>query len=201
MKQLFLLLLACTSLQAVRSQDWSGNIYVIGKIYPGFYVTNEGDTVNGYFYHGNQTGNQKNCLFYTNETDRKPTKTFGTDDIKSYKVGDKLYRSIHFSGGLFPKPLRFNLVVKDGAITEYVFYAEDGSGSSEPVFHKPHDPDFEKPITTAYFGLSYAKKMSKYVADYADLSEKVANKEKGYGVLALQAVIAEYNDWYAKQKK
>ncbi|MCX6317100.1 MAG: hypothetical protein NTW29_07405 [Bacteroidetes bacterium] len=196
-------LLVCLFAMGLQSsaQDWTGQVYQVGKIYPGYYVKNSNDTVYGYFQHGTQAGNQKKCFFYTNEMDRKPSAEFKPEDIKSYKVADKLYRSINYSGGLMAKPLRFNLVTKDGAITEYVFYSEDGNATPEPVYHKPHDPENSKPISITYFGLAFAKKLGGYLADYPELSAKVTGKEKGYGMLNLQAIIAEYNDWYAAKHK
>lgn len=202
MKKIVLTAAFLFCLVSVQAQpDWSGRIYMVGRIYPGFYVTNANDTVFGYFEHGTQAGNQKKCSFYTNEMDKKPAKEFRPEDIKSYKVADKLYRSINFSGGLTAKPLRFNLVTKDGGITEYVFYSEDGAATAEPVFHKAHDPENNKPVQISYFGLGYAKKLSAYLADYPELANKVSGKEKGYGVLNLLAIIDEYNVWYAAKKK
>jgi len=195
------LCLSAVNAQPNEGPDWSGKVYVIGKIYPGFYVTNANDTVYGYFQHGTQAGNQKKCSFYTNEMDRKPTSEFKPDDLKSYKVGDKLYRSINFSGGLNNKALRFNLVTKDGGITEYVFYSEDGNATPEPVFHKPHDASNSKPLQMGYFALGFAKKVAEYVSDYPALAAKVSGKEKGYGMLNLLAIFDEYNAWYAAKKK
>lgn len=195
---IFFLFFAAATTQA---QDWTGQIYQVGKIYPGFYVTNANDTVQGYFMHGTQAGNQKKCSFYTNEMDRKPSKEFKPEDIKSYKVADKLYRTINFSGGLNNKALRFNLVTKDGGITQYVFYSEDGSATAEPVFHKPNDANNNKPLQMGYFALGFAKKLGEYVSDYPELAAKVTGKEKGYGMLNLLAIIDEYNEWYAKKGK
>ncbi len=124
MKKLFVLILLALPF-AMQAQDWSGDVYKIGRIYPGFYITNSGDTIEGYFKHGDQVDNQKRCSYYQNETDKKPTQVFKPEDIKGYKVGDKMYHSIHFSGGLTAKPLRFNLVTKEGAITISVFYDEN----------------------------------------------------------------------------
>lgn len=183
------------------SQDWSGNVYKVGKIYPGYYVTNTGDTVEGYFYHGNQVENQRTCKYYKNEMDTKPSGTYKPEDIKAYKVADKVYRSINYSGGLFAKPLRFNLVVNDGAITEFIFYSEDGTTDTKSVLHKPHDPENSQPVEFSSFTLKFAKKMSEYVADYTELSKKIAEKADGYGYLKIYEIIKEYNEWYANNKK
>jgi len=201
MKRIVMLFVLVVTVLGANAQDWSGAVYKIGKIYPGYYVTNSNDTVNGYFYHDDQKGNQKKCRFYTNEMDKKPASEFKPEDIKSYKVADKLYRTLNYSGGLLKKPLRFLLVTKDGAITEFVFYSEDAAATAEGVFHKPFDPLHSDPITYGYFALGFAKKLSDYISDYPALSQKVADKEKGYGVLNLLAIIAEYNEWYAAKKK
>lgn len=198
-KAIFTFLILLISTLNVEAQDWSGKVYQVGKIYPGYYVTNGGDTVEGYFYHGTQTSNQKNCHYYKNETDAKPASKFGPEDIKAYKVADKVYRSIHYSGGLLAKPLRFNLVTNDGAITEFIFYDEMGTGETKMVYHKPHDANNAQPVELQSFGLKFAKKMSEYVADYAELSKKVADKEDGYGMLKILDIIKEYNEWYAKK--
>ena len=89
-----ILIVLCLTLVVAKAQpkdpDWSETVYKIGKIYPGFYVTNTNDTIHGYFLHDDKKGNQKKCRFYTNEMDKKPTAEFKPEDIKSYKVADKL---------------------------------------------------------------------------------------------------------------
>jgi hypothetical protein len=42
--------------------------------------------------------------------------------------------------------------------------------------------------------------MAAFVADDEELSKKVADKEKGYGMLQIDKVIAEYNAWYNSKK-
>jgi hypothetical protein len=199
MKKFVLLIsISCMAI-AAKAQDWTGAVYRVGMIYPGFYVTNSNDTVNGYFYHGTQAGNQKKCIFYVNEMDKRPKAEFSPEDIKSYKVGDKLYRTLNYSGGLMKKPLRFLLVTKDGAITQLTFYSEDGNATAEGIFHKPKDPSHSDPVTYSYFALGFAKKLSDYISDYPELSAKVSGKEKGYGMLNLLAIIDEFNAWYASK--
>ncbi len=83
----------------------------IGRIYPGLYITNNGDTIEGYFKHGDQVDNQKRCSYYQNETDKKPTQVFKPEDIKRIQSGRQNVPLYPFqSGGLTAKPLRFNLV-------------------------------------------------------------------------------------------
>lgn len=205
MKKTVLLFLLCVVFIRVSAQryepDWSQNVYKYGKIYPGFYVTNANDTVYGYFMHDNPKGHQKKARFYTNEMDKKPAKEFEPEDLKSYKVGDKLYRTLQYSGGILKKPLRFLLVTNDGAVTEYVFYSEDGEMAPQPVFHKPFDRSNDEPVTLSSFALGFAKKLSEYLSDNTALAAKISGKEKGYGVLNILAIIDEYNAWYAGKQK
>lgn len=195
----YLLVMTVLCLSAT-AQDWSGDVYRIGKIYPGYYVTMKGDTVQGYFYHGNQAGNQKECRYYVQETDKKPKAVFKPGDIKAWKVGDKEYHAIHYSGGLTKKPLRFNLVIVPGAITQYNFYAESGPpGEPDVVFFKHNDPQNPDPFAIDKFALRFSKNMSELVHDHKELAGKVAAKDKGYGLIYLERIIAEYNEWHAAQ--
>src|SRR3989344_5227784 len=176
MKKMIMMALTVFSVCALFGQDWSGAVYKIGKKYPGYYVTNAGDTVNGYFLHGTKQQNQLRCDFYKIETDPEPDEKFFPEDIKSYKVGGKLYRTINYSGGLLKKPLRFVLVIKDGGITQFTFYSEDPTTPTEEktVFYKANDPENPDPIEYQSLMLGFAKKMSAFVADYEELSTKIA---------------------------
>jgi hypothetical protein len=196
MRLLVVILMVVVSSVSVFGQDWSGETYKYNKIYAGYYVTLAGDTINGYLRHGDKVKNQKNCEFFENEMDRKPLHKFSPKDISAYTVGDKVYRSVNYSGGLMSKPLRFNLVLRDGPITEYIFYSEDGTAEERGFFHKPHDPRNSDPKQLSDFSLKFSKKMSDYVEDYPELAEKVRNKDKGYGLIRILDIIEEYNTWY-----
>ena len=186
------------------AQDWTETNFKHNNIYEGWYVKNTGDTVKGFFRYGYKAENQKKCDFYELDPasgQKKFKESFKPEDIKSFMVGDKLYRSIHYSGGLMAKPLRFCLVTHDGPICEYVFYSEGTAAEDKTVYHKAHDPNNNEPKELQYFGIGFAKKMAEYVSDYVELSKKIADKEKGYGMLKILDIIKEYNDWYLAQKK
>jgi hypothetical protein len=178
----------------------------VGRKYAGYYVTLKGDTVKGFLRYGNNYEAQKKCNYYLNENDNEGAQSFKPEDIASYFVGDRLYRSIHYSGGLMEKPLRFNLCEKDGEIAQYTFYDEDGARNTDgspkttTLFLKAHDPANTKPVTVADLGIGYAKKMSAFIADDEELAKKVADKEKGYGMTKMFDVIDEYNTRYAARK-
>jgi hypothetical protein len=186
----------------IYAQDWSFAVFKYKSVYPGYYISAKGDTVKGFLQYGDKVDNQTKCVFY--DSDQKTNRqTFSPDDIKGFCVGDKVYRSIHYSGGLLSKPLRFVLIKTDGPITEFIFYPEYGlaSGDDKTVFYKANDPNNTDVRELQYFGMGFAKKMAAFVSDDSELSEKVANKEKGYGLLKTQDIIDEYNKWYLAQHK
>ena len=191
------------------AQDWSSDVYKGGELYPGYIVDASGKKTEGYIKYQNRYTMQNEVLFYTDKDDKKSKQDLKTKDLKEYMVADKLYHCINYSGGLSGSAIRANLVVEDGCITQYVWYnraenwaiMQKGANETEEefmermypsvmVFMKPGD---EKPRSLDYFGMKFADKMSEYVGDNKELAKKVADKEKGYGMLNILPIIQEYN--------
>jgi hypothetical protein len=211
------LLFICGCLSAttmIAQNDWSGKTYKYYSLYPGYVVTLTNDTIQGYIEHGDRTMNQDKAVYYSDINNRKTKKVYKPEDLKGYMVGDKVYRSIHWSGGLLEKPLKFNLLVQDGAITQYHFYTKDEGYVVQVRSKDETDAEYDaricqtqmvfqkndgKPFAETSLGLGFAKKMAEIVADYPELSTKVKNKEKGYGMLNLLTIIDEYNVWAAQK--
>jgi len=203
------------------SADWSPELYRVGKMYPGYIIKLDGDTVQGFIkadsrcsIGGIGSSNQNSAAFYLNETDKKPVEKYKPGEIKGYKVADKVYESITYSGGLMKKP-NFNIVVSDGKIRVYEWYStvenymslHQQSGESwqdydnrcyetKTLFAK--DPT--EPIELGMLGMQFAKKMPELISDNAEMAKKVADKEKGYKFIDMFAVVEEYNKWAAAQK-
>ena len=51
----------------------------------------------------------------------------------------------------------------------------------------------EKAINTQNFIMGYADKMADLVKDDQELAAKIKNKEKGYSLLNIEAIVDEYN--------
>lgn len=203
------------------SVDWSPEIYKKGKKYPGYIISLDGDTTKGFIKAGSRCAagglgwsNQNRAEFYLKESDKKPVDKYKPAELKGYKVADKEYESIAYSGGLLKKP-NFNLIVKDGAIRMYEWYAtvdnfatvRKQSGESWADFNaRRYETNLivakkgEKPIEYGMLGLQFAKKMPPLVADNEEMASKISNKEKGYKMLNLFKVIDEYNAWAAANK-
>ena len=192
------------------AQDWSTDVYKYGTLYPGYVIDEDGKKTEGFIKYQNRYSLQNDLLFYTDKDNKKSKVKYKTQDLTEYMVADKLYHVIHYSGGLLKKPLRGNLVVNDGCITEYVWYdrADDhlqmrktgGETDNEfldrkyppsQLFLKDGEEEVKKP---AKFLLKFSEKMAEWIADDLDLAGKVAAKEKGYKMLNLLQIIDEYNE-------
>lgn len=201
--------------------DWNPQNYQVGNLYPGYVITLQGDTVRGFLKAGSRcaidgvgASNQNTAVFYTNQADKKPAAKYKPEDIKGYRIADKVYESINYSGGLFKKA-NFNLVVEDGVIRTYEWYATVenyalvrrwSNESWEEFDARRFDikliiaKDPKEPIDFSMLGLSFAKKMPELISDNEEMAQKVANKEKGYTFLNLFEVIREYNSWAETNK-
>lgn len=207
-KGLLLALIAFMGMTA-SAQDWSSDVYKIGEEYPGYIIDTKGKKTEGFIKYRTRYSMQNEVHFFTEKGNKKTKVKFKAADLKEYMVADKLYHCINYSGGLMAKPIKANLVVKEGCIMEYVWYdradnfmtMQRTSGESDEdfyarmyprstVYYKPGD---DKPVTTDYFALKFAKKMAEYVASNKELSAKVAAKEKGYKMLSILSIIEEYN--------
>ena len=188
------------------SQDWSGDVYQVGKVYPGYIIKTKGDTMQGYIEaqprgSKNDLGNsnQNRVIFYKDKDNKKSKVIYKPDSVKEYMVAEKVYKAIHYSGGLTSKPLSFVLRTKTGCISSFVWYnckqyylnTNDCDWQGVELLQKNND----KPVEQSSFALNFAKKMSDYVSDDADLAKKLLNKDKGYGALKMLDIIDEYNTW------
>jgi hypothetical protein len=204
------ILLACIvmifAVNGSKAQDWKA--YNFYQPYPGYIINPGGDTTRGYVVHGDRVGSQNKVVFYTDVNDKKSKKEYKPSDLKGYGVGDKNYRSINYSGGLFAKPLNFVLVRNAGKITEFAHYTKDEGFiiqvrkagetdhqyderiSKEETIFKKGDED---PIRLSSFLLSFKKNMAKLISDNPTLYAKVENGDKGYGKLNVLDIIKEYN--------
>ena len=194
------LVAAISVLSASAQTGWDWNIYKYKTPYPGYIVKLSGDTINGYIVLMGPTENQEKVTFLPTENDYKNKTVYKGEDLKGFKVADKEYRSIHYSGGLTSKPIRFVMVNVPGRITRFIWY------TNNDVTRKIDDTEIfakadETPFDASKFGLKFAKFWSETLADYPELSKKVADKQKGYTLLDMYAFIEEYNKWWNENHK
>lgn len=192
MRKLFYALLAVT-IFAFKVNAQSVKLNLEHAISPGTITTTDDQTIKGYIENQGSRDNQKQCLFYTDYNDRRTRKVYKPSELKGYTIENYQYKSLNYSGNIsFIKSSNRNFlyVVKPGAITTCVYLIER---DEQPVWQKGD----EEPVSNASMLFSFKKNVLKLVGDYPELAAKIENKEKGYGLLNLQAIIDEYNAWYA----
>jgi len=207
-KKVFLWAISLMFLTNIFAQDWSSSIYNVGKLYPGYIIKNDGTKIEGYIeaqYRASNgpigSSNQDKVIFFTDPKNKKTKIAYKPEDLKGYKIADKVYKTMNYSGGLLAKPLRFLLLVNDGHIARYAWYDQNGyEGINIPKFDEKLilQKGDEKPVELSSFTLGFAKKMSEFVSDYKEQADKITNKDKGYGLLKIYDIIDEYNAWYLK---
>ena len=197
-----------TLASGMMAQDWSTDVYKMGEQYPGYVITEDGKKIEGFIKYQNRYTMQNEVLFFAEKGNRKSKTKYATKDLKEYKVADKLYHCINYSGGLLKKPIRANLVVQEGCITQYVWYNRADNYAVMQKSSSETDEEFMNrlyPSTTILMKqgtkepkdigkfLRFAEKMSEFLSDNQEIAAKVRNKEKGYGLLRMFEIIEEYN--------
>lgn len=191
------------------AQNWNTDLFKYGELYEGYVITAAGERIEGFIRYDDRYSMQNDIVFFKDKADKKNKVKYQSQDLLEYKVADKLYHCIHYSGGLLAKPVRGNLVVREGCITEYVWYnrADNyavmtrGASESEEAFYTRMYPpvtvykrkDQEDVRSLDYFALKFASKMAEFISDNAEIAAKVTAKEKGYGILNILDIIDEYN--------
>jgi hypothetical protein len=173
------------------SQPLCAQNYSVGQFYEGHIINADGSTTQGFIIYGAMLDMKMNVVFYTDKTNKKTKKKYSPKDIKGFKVGAEEYRSIKW--GAIIKQQVFALVVAKGHVTTYNI-AEQGQDGKVEYQMGLQKGDAET-IGMLRF-LRFAEEMSEYLSDYEELSAKIKNKEKGYRLLEMEAILREYNEWY-----
>lgn len=178
------------------TNDVAAQDYRVNSFYEGYVVKKDGSRLEGFILYGTMEQNKGLAVFYTDKNNRKTKQKFKTKDIAGYKVGSEEYISVTYRSVL--KQRVFAKVESKGQIM-VLSVAEPGENGawSYNMALKKGDEDA---IGTARF-INFAKQMSQYISDYEALATKVKNKEKGYRLLAMLDIIAQYNEWYEENNK
>jgi len=184
-----------------------------GSVVPGFIITMQGDTVKGFLLNINLWMNQHMTFFYTSPDDKEGRIKYKPKEIKAYQVGNRFYESMKYPFSFSIYPYNFILRKVDGPIKYYVwYYNEDRAKLMSPdismaeltkafvfaedelwkeEFARKGDGELTK--FDFKFLMKFAKNMSDYIKDDAELAQKVLNKTKGYQGIDIEKIVREYN--------
>ncbi|MGB0861585.1 MAG: hypothetical protein ACPG19_14305 [Saprospiraceae bacterium] len=195
LKLLTVFLLLFTFSNNVKAQ----NDYRVGELYEGYIIKKDNSREEGYIIYQNPLQRREKVIFYKNKNDKRSSKKYKPKELNGYKVGSIEFRTIKYKM-LMIKMTIFAEIVTKGHIT--VFNVANNYDeikreyNSEMILQKGDD----EAVSSSKF-LRFSKKMSAYIKDHKELAKKVKNKEKGYRLLSMLAIIKEYNEWYETQNK
>ncbi|MFT5859633.1 MAG: hypothetical protein ACI865_001737 [Flavobacteriaceae bacterium] len=194
-----------------QAQDWSSDTYIYGKQYVGYVIDTDGERIDGFIKYRNRAIMQEEVIFYREKDNTSTKKKYLVADLKEYKVADKLYHCIPYSGNSGGQSVRGNLVMDDaGCIKSYKWYTMASGYKSMKKRPDESSEDYGKRkfpaqkvyfkstdgigVTKAFFDDGFNKKMAEYVADNKELSKKVKSKASGYDARGFMKIIKEFNE-------
>lgn len=187
-----------------------------GKVYPGFIITLDGDTIKGHLLNINLWLNQHMTFLYENPEDPEGRVKYKAGEIKAYQVGSRYYESMDYTFAYSTRTQNFILRKVEGPVSLYIWYYDEDRGKLlspdislaelakaylfdekdlwSSAFGKRGNGEFTE-LTSVKFLMKFAKNMSAYVSGNPDLAKKVLDKTPGYqGTIGgIENIIREYN--------
>ena len=196
---------------SLHAQDWSADTYTYGEQYEGYVIDMNGDRSDGFIKYRNRAIMQEEVIFYREKDNTSTKKKYLASDLAEYKVGDKLYHCIPYSGNAGGQSVQANLVISDaGCIKTYKWYNRASGyksmkkrpGESSEDFGKrkfPSEKVYFKStdgmgVTQSFFDDNFNKKMAEYISDNKVLSKKVKSKSNGYDARGFMKIVNEFNE-------
>ncbi len=180
-------------------------------IYPGYVITNSGDTLRGYIQFESASANQLEVTYYSSMNLEETRYTYKPGDIKGYKLLSYTFVSVPFSGKYCSRKKTFMHRTIDGPITLFKWYYIEKQQYFEDIDISGYNPDpsyelvykvqlfaqkfGEKPVNlnSTKFEIRFRIVMSKYVLECLELAKKIEKKKKGYTHDHIERIIREYN--------
>ncbi len=210
------LLSICVILSAYSSYAQNFNDTEIGNSFKGLRITETYDTLKGtiklfpqWIMQGDQRERQK--LYDLNYAGTKNYSAINFETLTNYNPDNTVYYELENSTRWLSTRF-FNLkapddpkrkggatflhVMEEGPISYFDYILIDGS--TPPATEVKAFLQLPNGEAVDFSGmlLGFKNKMSGYVKDFPELSAKIANKEKGYGITNINRIVREYNTWY-----
>lgn len=214
---LFFSIALLVSAKNAYSQTDTTNIK-LETIYPGYVITIENDTINGFIKLTDKTKNQTKVLFYNSPDDPEPVMKFKPKELIAYRVGPRYYESFKFQPEEEANAHYFFLREVNGAIKVFKWYRPPDnqsrlrfqvkkdkstkfgfvSGEEDLVSQSIAIKLGGSPVNLASrkFQTNFRKHMGALVEEDPDLVEKISNKEFGYTFDYMENIINEFNYFY-----
>lgn len=208
-----LLAIVTFSTMALNAQDFGIEAFRGGEYYAGYVMDLNGKKTEGYIRFSDRVSIQSKVVFYLDKNNKKTKIKYNSKDLKEYKLADRLYRCVPYSGEM-GKSTRGLYLIEDKCIEKYMFYELKQSEKSIDKRDTESMEEYKARIYPSwvvykkkgtnlvkgeeYYLIGFVKKMLALIGDNAALSAKISNKEKGYKALSgdgtIEKIINEYND-------
>lgn len=184
MKNIFLI--SCLLVMGFTAFAQESN-YKLFEFYEGYIIKKDGSRERGYIQYIDESDRYEKVVYRKELKGKK--QRFKPKDIGGYKVADVVYHAVQYEDIPF-KNSKFLILEKEGCLNQYYYrQLNDGAWSTEVIIKND-----EKAVSTQKFILGFSKKMAEMIKDNTELAAKVSNKEKGYGLFHIDAIIDEYNE-------
>jgi len=164
----------------------------------GYYVTNKGDTINGYIKKLKATSSC-NRIKFKKDNDSRPIE-FYPEDIISYKRGGNIFISKNISDDEFSSKYFLYLTVK-GELSQYKRwkkrYYKGVNGETKKQVDEINYLELRgKPIFRVR-KINFRESVSLYLSDNKCLADKIMKKE----LRSIRLIVNEYNHWHKNRKE
>lgn len=178
----------------------------------GWYITLDGDTVHGYIFLSNQIDNQNHFDFSKVNQGGQDQKKLDGSMAKGYRVKDRVYEALHVESNI-NSSLTFIRRIEHGRVSLFTWFNIPVSGGlNDAGYVRPITVTDEKFHETVYIlrvggsnaflcppANKFDEEMSKVFADDKELSNKIADKLRGYRRQDLISIVQEYNAWFVSR--
>lgn len=179
----FLLVFGLSTALSAQEDPYETNVF-----YDGYIVHKDGTKERGFIQYLYEADRYEKVVFRKEQGGKKLK--YKTKDLDGYMVAEKTYKAVEYDD-VIGKGRKFLAVDKEGCINVYYYTQRDDDGSWSVINVFEND---KTAVNYQKFALNFAKKMAEFVEEDAELSAKVAEKEKGYGMLQMHDIIEEYNE-------
>lgn len=182
--------------------------YELNHRYPGYFINKKADTIRGFILLSNKLDNQIEAEYSNDSKGEKLKFKLSPDEVKGFKVQDRVYTSINYGNKTDPIPEHFLLTIEQGTLKLYQYFRllqiSVGTGTGE----KPASGDDEQYLESEFvivngsgkqYVIASQNSLIKYAEDlfgeHPALLQKINEREKGYRYNDLPLIVKEFNSW------
>ena len=168
--------------------------FLFYSYHEGHIIHNNGTKERGLLQYLPEEERYQKVIFKKNDDAKK--QKFKVTQLSGYTLAEKDFKAMEYDD-ILGKGRKFLIIDTIDCISSYHYTAQDDEGTWNVI--NVYD-NGERAVNCQKLALGFSKKMAEFLAADEELSKKVADKERGYGLINLHKVIAEYNQRCKKRE-